>query len=61
MASSTLCIHLLTLLAIMGRFDAAEYVPVHPEADGSVRHALTVLMSVLRVVHVLLAHLPANT
>ena len=32
-----------------GRVEAAEYVPVQAEEEGSVRHALTVVMSLVRV------------
>ena len=32
-----------------GREEEAEYVPVQPEAEGSVRQALTVVMSVVRL------------
>ena len=32
-----------------GRGEAAEYVPVQAEEEGSVRHALTVVMSPVRL------------
>ena len=41
--------HPLSAVTWDGMEDDPLYVPVHPVAEGSVRHALTVVMSLVRV------------
>ena len=61
LASSMFVMHLSTFVAILGNVVAEEYVPVQPEAEGSVRQLLTVVISVVNVVQVEVGHLPAST
>ena len=46
-----------------GRVEEAEYVVLQPEAEGSVRQAFTVVMSLVRVTveHAVVSHLAART
>ena len=60
-ASDTSVMHLSTFFTMAGRVEEEEYVPVQPEVPGSVRHAFTVVMSLVRVVHVLPSHLATRT